>query len=432
MNLSVKKIKVGARASLLSRVQVDEVLAELKKHNPAAAFESTWVETAGDEDLKTSLKDLDKTDFFTKQIDELLLKGEIRAAIHSAKDLPSPLAERFVVAALTKGIDPSDVIVLPKNRDSLQVGARIGTSSLRREKNVQAFRPDLTCVDIRGNIQKRLEMLDANLYDGVVMAEAALIRLGLTDRKRIPLPGPTAVNQGRLAVVVRKEDQEMIDFFRPIHLETTLYLGTDPTFFLLQKGGSCRTIHFPVIEIVPKHVEEFELKKAYDDLNLYTHLVFTSKNAVKVFFDHLKEISFPIQDLKNKTVIAVGSVTAEHLRPFGFSSLHVAQFEHQEGVIELLNTLDLEDAYLFFPRSALSRPAIIHYFQKKEIRYQASDLYDIKINKEEPLPDLDLIDEILFTSPSTVKGFLEVFGHLPKNKRLTAIGPITQKALQPL
>jgi hydroxymethylbilane synthase len=192
-------------------VQVNEVLQEIQKFYPEILFDVLLVETTGDLDQKTSLRTLEKTDFFTKEIDALLLKGECRLAIHSAKDLPDPLPKGLALAALTRGVDPSDALVV--REVPLKRGARIGTSSLRREERVRALSLNLECVDIRGTIEQRLELLDSGEVDGVVIAEAALIRLGLTERLRLPLPGPTAPLQGQLAVIVQSEDHEMKGIF---------------------------------------------------------------------------------------------------------------------------------------------------------------------------------------------------------------------------
>ena len=135
--------------------------------------------------------------------------------MHSAKDLPEPLPQGLEIVALTEGVDPSDVVVL-RAGETLQSLAqyRIGTSSLRREQNVRELRGDLQCVDIRGSILDRLRQLDEGLFDGVVMAEAALIRLGLTGRNRIALSGERAPLQGQLAVLARQGDEEMRELFR--------------------------------------------------------------------------------------------------------------------------------------------------------------------------------------------------------------------------
>ena len=210
-----RRIRVGARKSLLSQAQVNEVLQELLTYHPNVEFEPVWVETSGDLDQKTSLKTLGKTDFFTKEIDQRLLDGEVSIAIHSAKDLPDPLPEGLSRVALTQGLDPSDSLVLRDGErlEALEMSARIGTSSVRREAVIQTLRSDLLCVDIRGPIAKRLALLDQGHVDGVVIAEAALIRLGLINRNRIILKGESAPLQGQLAVLARLGDKEMSELF---------------------------------------------------------------------------------------------------------------------------------------------------------------------------------------------------------------------------
>src|SRR5262249_19600098 len=130
---------------------------------------------------------------------------------HSAKDLPEPIPAGLTIAAITKGIDPSDSLVLKpgKNLSSYAYSPLIATSSARREDAVRKLIPHATFMDIRGNIQKRLQVLEQGHIDGVVIAEAALIRLGLTDLNRFTLPGDTAPLQGQLAVIVRSDDEEM-------------------------------------------------------------------------------------------------------------------------------------------------------------------------------------------------------------------------------
>lgn len=218
MHCSNKLIKVGARGSLLSRAQLQEVLQELRVFHPEVEFDPVWIDTTGDRDLHTSLRTLEKTDFFTKEIDSLQLAGGCRISIHSAKDLPDPMPKGLTLIALTKGVDPSDSIVVRpfQTLESLPWGAKIGTSSVRREKNIAELRSDFQCVDIRGNIQRRLSLLDDGAVDGVVMAEAALIRLNLTHRTRFPLQGERAPLQGQLAVVGIEGDVEMQKLFQCI------------------------------------------------------------------------------------------------------------------------------------------------------------------------------------------------------------------------
>jgi hydroxymethylbilane synthase len=212
-------IKVAARDSPLSQVQVEEVLKELKVFYPEVSFEITLLKTTGDLDQKTSLMRLDKTDFFTKEIDQLVLQGICDVGVHSAKDLPDPLPQGLELYALTKGVDSSDSLVLRDGEtiQSLCMGAKIGTSSLRRISMLKAYREDLMPVDIRGNIQRRLELLENKELDALIIAEAALIRLGLTHLNRMLLKGEVAPLQGKLAVIGRNENQLVKEFFKKIH-----------------------------------------------------------------------------------------------------------------------------------------------------------------------------------------------------------------------
>jgi len=208
-------ITVGSRNSPLAQAQVNEVLEEIRQHHPQLTFTPLFVETVGDKDQKTSLRALGKTDFFTKEVDDLLLNGSCRIAIHSAKDLPEPMPHGLSLIALTKGLDPADSIVIRSGvtLSTLASGAKIATSSIRREESVRKLRADFSFCDIRGTISQRLEKLNSGDVDGVVIAEAALIRLRLTHLNRIKLPGDTVPFQGQLAIVARSDDNEMEELF---------------------------------------------------------------------------------------------------------------------------------------------------------------------------------------------------------------------------
>lgn len=205
----------AARRSPLSQAQVREVQVEMRAFYSTLTFECLYVDTIGDKDQSISLRDLGKTDFFTKEIDALLLSGACRLAIHSAKDLPEPLPQGLSIAALTHGLDPSDVLVMRSGISLQELPSEvvIATSSVRREDAVRQLRADLSFIDVRGTIGQRLAKLEKGEVDGVVVAEAALIRLDLTHLNRIRLPGDTVPLQGQLAVVVRTNDAEMLNLF---------------------------------------------------------------------------------------------------------------------------------------------------------------------------------------------------------------------------
>jgi uroporphyrinogen-III synthase len=208
-----------------------------------------------------------------------------------------------------------------------------------------------------------------------------------------------------------------------VGMKTTLYLGTSPAHFAFEG----HLIHYPIIKIVPKKIEE--VKHAYDLLDHYTHLIFTSKNTVRVFCEHLDLLGISKEKLSQKWIIAIGKVTEMHLSLRGLSVDLVAEEETQEGVIEALKKQDLKNAHIFMPRSSQARPNLLQFFEESSIRYQVCDLYDTEVQIPGPLPNLETVDQIVFTSPSTVHAFKKIFGKVPPGKKLIPIGAITEAAI---
>src|SRR3989338_7367810 len=137
--------KVGTRPSPLALKQVEEILGLLKKFSVDLKVEVVKFDTYGDKDKVTPISDIEGTDFFTKEIDGALLKGDVDFAVHSAKDLPDRIADGLFIAAITKPLEPSDCLVSKNNLklNELPVGAKIGSSSARRKAQLKDFRPDL-------------------------------------------------------------------------------------------------------------------------------------------------------------------------------------------------------------------------------------------------------------------------------------------------
>ena len=196
-------LKVGSRTSPLALKQVKEIQGLM----PSVQLVVMPIETQGDKDKVTPLSEVDNSDFFTREIDQALLRGDIDIAIHSSKDLPDVLPEGLRIIFETKSLSPFDVLIAKGNLKlkDLPLGSRIGVSSLRRKGQVLSFRKDLRIVDIRGNIQERLNLIDENKIDALIVAHAALIRLGLEDKITEilnPIEFPTHPKQGKLAIVV--------------------------------------------------------------------------------------------------------------------------------------------------------------------------------------------------------------------------------------
>lgn len=201
-------------------------------------------------------------------------------------------------------------------------------------------------------------------------------------------------------------------------MKNVLYLGTTPP---APKQGE-NIVHYPVIQLKPRVIPPF----IWDDFPLYTHVIFTSQHAVHFFGEALEERKALFLE---KEQIAVGKKTATCLHELGCTKISTATEETQEGVIELLAPLNLEECYFLFPHSSKARKNLLFFLQKREVRHQAFPLYDTYTCQSSPLPSLDEIDEILFTSPSTVHAFLTLFGKLPHDKCLRCVGKITEEAL---
>lgn len=199
-------LRFASRSSLLARAQVQECLDLLKVFHPSLQSVVQYVEAYGDRDLSRSLRFMGQTDFFTREVDGLVLQDQCDIALHSAKDLPACLPDGLACIALTRSIDSTDSLVLRPGHTlaTLPPGARIASSSLRREAVVLGLRPDLVCIDVRGPIAERLKLLTEGKAEGVVVAHAALIRLGLDKMVNyITLPGDTTPLQGQLALIAK-------------------------------------------------------------------------------------------------------------------------------------------------------------------------------------------------------------------------------------
>lgn len=206
-------LKIGSRQSPLAQVQVREVISLLSE---PVTYELCTFQTRGDKDKTTSLTDLPADDFFTDVLDQALIDGRIDIAIHSAKDLPKKLPEQLRIFALTQSLDDTDAWVGKFTLNELKPGTRIGTSSLLRQSQIRQLYPQATCVDIRGTINERLQLLEQGTVDGLVIASCALKRLGLTHLIKDIFPWEATALQGQLAVVGRREDLDAMRLFQSL------------------------------------------------------------------------------------------------------------------------------------------------------------------------------------------------------------------------
>ena len=199
-----KKIRVIARGSRLSRLQVEEVF----KNFPELAYEIKYLESYGDKNQQISLLNGEApADIFTRELDDAIRQGDADIAIHSAKDLPYPLPEDIEVIALFPAFDTTDSLVSRDHKKlaELPAGSIIGTSSPLRKKGLNELRPDLTIKGIRGCIEERVQQVKDGKYDAAIVATCALKRLGMEDEIAEVLPFPTHPLQGFLAITALKE-----------------------------------------------------------------------------------------------------------------------------------------------------------------------------------------------------------------------------------
>jgi hydroxymethylbilane synthase len=390
-----KMLICGARDSPLSRAQ----FAELQRELPEEKLVPVFVKTVGDLRKEVSLRTLGKSDFFTRELDQMLLSEQIRIAVHSAKDLPEPLPKGLSLVALTAGVDPRDALVVRQDEDLSSVKV-VATSSESREARVRQLLPNSRFIDLRGTIYERLQILDRNEVDGVVVAEAALVRLGLRHLNRYFLPPPTTEGQGRLAIIARSDDWEMFELFLPLNKREsrkTICFGL---------GDASCFYHYPVIRTVPIAGAAERILSLWDQS---THILFTSKRAVF----HLP----PSLNWEGKEVFAIGEATAS-LIPV---QCRIAKESNQEGMVELLKSVN---APFLWPRSSRSRSLLADSIKNLKI----VDLYDTVSHRPGFPPSLDDVEEILFTSPSCVEGFCAIYGtSLPKVK-IRVQGAVTADA----
>lgn len=242
------QLRIGTRGSPLALIQAEMVrtlLAGAHGLDPAA-IEIVVVRTTGDTVHDRPLAELGGKGLFTKEIEDALLAGAIDLAVHSAKDVPTFIPAGLELAVFPPRGDPRDAFVSARfgSLASLPAGAKIGTSSVRREALVRRLRPDLEVKSLRGNVHTRIEKVTTGALDAAILAMAGLQRLSLAGRATEvldPANFPPAVGQGAIAVEIRAEDRKTAKLVGPIDdTPTSTALATERAF-LAALDGSCRT-----------------------------------------------------------------------------------------------------------------------------------------------------------------------------------------------
>jgi len=215
---------------------------KLRAYYPGWEYQLVPIRTRGDELLSARIEEIGGKGVFVREIEEALLRGEVDIAVHSLKDLPTELPPGLTIAAVTEREDPRDAFLSRSGKKFLALpsGARIGTSSLRREVQIKNLRPDIEVVPLRGNVPTRIRRMREGVVDGIVVAVAGLKRLQLTGEivecfpLEVMLP---AVGQGVLAIETRQDEAQWV---RCLNHEATERAILAERAFLRAVSGSCR------------------------------------------------------------------------------------------------------------------------------------------------------------------------------------------------
>jgi hydroxymethylbilane synthase len=205
------KLRIGSRGSQLALWQANHVAALLREQGHTVEIEV--IKTTGDKITSVALAKVGTKGMFTKEIEEALHDHRVDLAVHSLKDVPTELEHEFELAAIMKREDPRDAFISVKfsSLDELPHGAKIGTSSLRRQCQLKSVRPDLEIFPLRGNVDTRIRKLESGEYDAIILAAAGVRRLGLETHVRSRISADImcpAVGQGALAIEIRRGDQQ--------------------------------------------------------------------------------------------------------------------------------------------------------------------------------------------------------------------------------
>ncbi|WP_146907315.1 hydroxymethylbilane synthase [Arenimonas daejeonensis] len=260
-------IRLATRESALALWQTEHVAAKLREAHPGLEVVLVPMTTRGDQAIDQPLVEIGGKGLFLKELEVAMLEGRADAAVHSLKDVPMELDGPFELAAILERADPFDAFVSVKYEafEELPFGARVGTSSLRRQALLRAHRPDLELADLRGNVNTRLAKLDAGDYDAIVLACAGLERLGMGDRIRERLTAPRfipAAAQGAVTVECRQGDAAVRDLLAVLDHGPTRACVSAERAMTRALGGSC---HVPIAAYATLNKERMSLEGLVGD-----------------------------------------------------------------------------------------------------------------------------------------------------------------------
>lgn len=243
--MSTDLIRIATRKSPLALWQAEHVRARLLALHPGLQVELLKMSTQGDRILDSPLAKIGGKGLFVKELEQGMLEGRADLAVHSMKDVPSELPAGLCIGAILEREDPRDAFVSSRfaSVDDLPEGARVGTSSLRRQCQLRARRPDLQILDLRGNVGTRLGKLDGGDYDAIVLACAGLKRLGLSERisrELAPEEMLPAIAQGVIGIECRVDDERINRLITPLNHQETRYRTQAERAMNAALAGGCQ------------------------------------------------------------------------------------------------------------------------------------------------------------------------------------------------
>jgi hydroxymethylbilane synthase len=235
----------GTRGSKLALIQCSTVVKALTSSIPDLEVEQMVIKTSGDSDQSTPIHEMEGEGAFEKELDAAVLNGQVDFAVHSMKDVPVLLPEGLIIAAVPERASRSDVIVSKGSLklNELPAGAVIGTGSVLRHAELKLHKRDAMLKDIRGNVDTRLSKLDGGEYDAIIVASAALERMGLKDRIAETLNTSDfmpAAGQGAIALITRKDNSEVVAILRRINSEVSMTEALAERTAISVIGGGCK------------------------------------------------------------------------------------------------------------------------------------------------------------------------------------------------
>jgi hydroxymethylbilane synthase len=243
--MKANEIRIGTRGSQLALYQANWVKARLMASHPHLNVTLTKITTTGDKIQDVPLAKVGGKGLFVKEIEDALLQERIDLAVHSMKDVPTEFPQGLHLSAITEREDPSDAFIAREGQPlaNLREGARLGTSSLRRQAQLLYLRGDLEIVPLRGNVETRLRKLAELDLDGIILALAGLRRLGFADRVTEVLPFDVslpAIGQGALGIESRVGDRAVEEQVRVLHHPDSATCVAGERAFLKRLDGGCQ------------------------------------------------------------------------------------------------------------------------------------------------------------------------------------------------